>query len=253
MSYMRAFSLLVIVVFFYVVVAPLQWLALRRRWALSRQIPSLFHRCALAVIRIKVEVHGRPADDVPKLVVANHVSWTDICALSTFAPLCFLSKKEVGTWPIVSTFARLQQTVFVDREQPKSIVGANADMIDRMNGGVGVVLFPEGTTYDGTALGYFHSSHFAAPRDFLRRHPESGTFFVQPVAIRYSRKHVAWYGDASLLPHLLALLAGPPVRCDLYVCAPIEMTKTSDRKAIADACNKAIETMLALHPMAAEP
>jgi lyso-ornithine lipid O-acyltransferase len=253
MAYVRAFSLSMIVFFFYAVVAPLQWLALRRGWAFSRQIPALFHRCLLAVMRIKVEIHGRPADVTPKLIIANHVSWTDICTLSTFAPVCFLSKKEVGTWPIISTFARLQRTVFVDREQPKSIVGANAQMVDRMDQGVGVVLFPEGTTFDGSMLGHFHSSHFAAPRDYLRRHPESGSFFVQPVAIRYSHKHVAWYGDASLLPHLMALLAGPSVRCDLYVCDPIVMTKTSDRKAIADRCNKAIEAMLVLHPNAAEP
>jgi 1-acyl-sn-glycerol-3-phosphate acyltransferase len=244
MAYLRAVAVFVVLMFFYVAVAPLQWLALRRRWPLSLRIPGLFHRCLLAILHIEVKTHNWSGPEAPKLVVANHVSWTDICTLSTFAPVCFLSKKEVGTWPIISTFARLQRTVFVDREQAKSIVGANATMVDRMDEKIGVVLFPEGTTFDGSALGHFHSSHFAAPRDFLRRHAEVETFFVQPVAICYSHKHVAWYGDAALLPHLLELLKGPPVRCDLYFCDPIPMTRGADRKTIADTCNKSIEAML---------
>jgi lyso-ornithine lipid O-acyltransferase len=246
MAYLRAAFLIIVVIFFYLAVAPLQWLALRRHWPLALKIPALFHRCAMAMLRIKIETHDRAADHAPKLIVSNHVSWTDICALSTFMPVCFLSKKEVASWPIVSTFARLQRTVFVDREQPKSIVGANAEVVQRMRDGLCVILFPEGTTYDGSALGHFHSSHFAAARDFLRGATADETFHVQPVAIRYSDKEIAWYGDAALLPHLMALLKRPPARCDIYFCAPIPMRKDADRKAIASACNKAIEARLAL-------
>ncbi len=245
MAYARAIALFAVLMFFYVAVAPLQWLALRRKWPLSLQIPGIFHRCLLAILRIEVITHNWSVGRAPKLIVANHVSWTDICALSTFAPVCFVAKREVGTWPVVATFARLQRTVFVDRQQARSIIGANAAMVDRMRDNVGVVLFPEGTTYDGSALGHFHSSHFAAPRDFLHRYADVDTFLVQPVAVRYSHKHAAWLGDAALLPHLLELLKGPPIRCDIYFCDAIPMPRGADRKAIADACNKAIEAMLA--------
>ncbi len=244
MAYARAISLFVVLLFFYAAIAPLQWLALRRKWPLALRIPGIFHRCVLAILRIEVTTHNWSAAHTAKLIVANHVSWTDISALSTLAPVCFVAKREVETWPVVATFTRLQRTVFVDREQAKSIIGANAAMADRMRESICVVLFPEGTTFDGTVLGHFHSSHFAAPRDFLRRHPDVDTFFVQPVAVRYSHKHAAWLGDAALLPHLFELLEGPPVRCDIYFCDPIPMTRGTDRKAIAEACNKAIEAML---------
>lgn len=250
MAHIRATALFAVLFFFYAAIAPLQWLALRRKWPIARRIPGLFHRCVLRILRVEVRTHGFPGAATPKLLVSNHVSWTDICALSTIVPVCFLSKKEVGTWPVVSTFARLQSTVFVDREQAKSIVGANAAMVERMHDNIRVVLFPEGTTTDGSALAHFHSSHFAAARDYLRRAPQVGTFVIQPVAIRYSHKHVAWYGDAALLPHLLELLKGPEIRCDIYFCEPVSMTKGADRKAIAEACNKAIETMLAPAPLA---
>jgi len=244
MVYLRALSVLAMVFFFYVVVAPLQWLALRCHWRLALQIPGAFHRSALALLRIEVVVHDRPAHDTPLLIVSNHVSWTDICALSSVMPVCFLSKKEVAGWPIVATFAKLQRTVFVDRQQARSIVGANKAMVERMRYGVCVVLFPEGTTFDGTELGHFHSSHFAAARDYLHHHAQADTFWVQPVAIRYSHSHVAWFGDAELLPHLLELLSKPPVRCDMFFCEPVAMQGSADRKAIAQACNAAIDARL---------
>ena len=243
MVYVRALTVLVMVSFFYIVVGPLQWLALRWHWPIALQIPGLFHRSALALLRIKVVAHDRPTKSMPLLVVSNHVSWTDICALSTVMPVCFLSKKEVAGWPIVSTFAKLQRTVFVDRQQARSIIGANKTMVERMRDGLCVVLFPEGTTFDGTELGHFHSSHFAAARDYLHL-ADADTFWVQPVAIRYSHGHVAWYGDMELLPHLLELLQKPPVRCDIYFCAPVAMQKNADRKAIAQACNAAIDARL---------
>jgi lyso-ornithine lipid O-acyltransferase len=245
MAYLRAVFLFIVVMFFYAAVGPLQRLALRRRWPLSLWIPTFFHGCLLAILRIRVVVHDRPAGPPPKLIVSNHVSWTDICALSTFIPVCFLSKIEVAGWPIVSTFARLQRSIFVDRRQPRSIVGANATIVARMRDDLCVVLFPEGTTFDGSALGHFHSSHFAAARDYLRGAAASETFCVQPLAIRYSAKHIAWYGDAELLPHLMTLLKQPPARCDIYFCAPIAMRHDADRKALAEACNKAIDARLA--------
>jgi 1-acyl-sn-glycerol-3-phosphate acyltransferase len=244
MMYLRAIFLLVVVMFFYVAVAPLQWLALRRKWPIARAIPIFFHRCVVAILRVEVKVLNPPENKAPKLIAANHVSWTDISTLSTCLPVCFLSKQEVAGWPIVSTFARLQRSVFVVREQARSIVGANAEIVERMQDGLSVVIFPEGTTSDGSELGHFHSSHFAAARDYLRRFPEIDTLFVQPVAVRYSHKHVAWYGDAALLPHLLELLRSPPVQCEITFCPPVPMHRDSDRKAIAEACNKVIEATI---------
>jgi len=143
-------------------------------------------------------VDRAPPPQGPRLIAAN-VSWLDILALCSVEPVCFLAKREVEAWPVVSTFARLQETVFTDRHRRRTIPAANAAMAQRMLAGRPTLLFPEGTTGDGSALHKFHSSHFAAARDLLATASGIETVCVQPVAIRYSSPAAAWLGDATLL------------------------------------------------------
>ena len=204
----------------------------------------------LYFLQIRVVVHGETPEPgqpthLPQLLVANHVSWTDIPALGTLHSISFLAKREVAGWPVIATFARLQGTVFVDRSSRKSISEANAAMAARMLAGAWVALFPEGTTHDGTQLGRFHSSHFAAARDLLAGAPNIEVVRVQPVAIRYSAAHAAWLGDDLLLPHVMQLVKGAPIICDLFFCEPLIVGRAADRKMIAQQCNQRIEAMLA--------
>src|SRR5207253_11006574 len=45
------------------------------------------------------------------LVVANHVSWIDVLALSAVAPVRLLAKREVGEWPLVDRKSTRQNSV----------------------------------------------------------------------------------------------------------------------------------------------
>ena len=51
----------------------------------------------------------------PVIVIANHSSWLDIAVITAVAPVVFVAKREVATWPLFGLLARLQRTVFVDR------------------------------------------------------------------------------------------------------------------------------------------
>ena len=115
-----------------------------------------------------------------------------------------------------------------------------------------VLLFPEGTTGDGSALRKFHSSHFAAVRDLLAMASGIETVCVQPVAIRYSSPAAAWIGDATLLPHLWSLLKGEQIRCDLAFGKPLAYARGENRKAIAGEAASAIAGMLASMARAAD-
>jgi len=240
----RAAGIFVTLLFFFVVGAPVQWVLLRFKLQLSPILPRLFYRIILWLVQVRVVVCGDKRDETPQLIVANHTSWTDIPALGTIYPVSFVSKREVSTWPIVATFARLEGTVFVDRNSRKSILEANSAMAERIRAGACVVLFPEGTTYDGTSLGPFHSSHFAVAEEFLAQSSGKISLCVQPVAIRYSSLHAAWIGDAPLLPHVIGLLRGAPVICDVIFCEPLTFDATADRKALAQECRQRIEAAL---------
>lgn len=252
MAYLRALAL-VFVVLVFLCLTPLQWVALRRRWPLRLWLPVAFSRTLAALLRLEVFAECAPMPQGPRLIVANHVSWLDILALCSVEPVCFLAKREVGAWPVASTFARLQETVFVDRQRRRTIPGSNAAMALRMFAGRPMLLFPEATTGDGSALRKFHSSHFAAARDLLSMASRIETVFVQPVAIRYSTPAAAWFGDATLIPHLWSVLKGAPIRCDLVFGGPLAYTRGVNRKMIAAQAASAIAGMLASMPRTAGP
>jgi 1-acyl-sn-glycerol-3-phosphate acyltransferase len=241
----RAAAIALMLTFFLLVGAPIQWLILRLDPRLSHVLPRRFNRLLLRLLKVRVAVHGLKPAEIPRLIVANHVSWTDVPALGTLYSICFLAKQEVSTWPIIASFARLQRTVFVDRSKRKSVLNANAALAQRMLAGACVALFPEGTTYDGTSLGPFRSAHFAVAQDLFSLSSGEASLRVYPVAIRYSSPHAAWCGDALLLPHVIGLLRGAPVTCDLIFCAPLDFDAAADRKAIADECRRRIAAALA--------
>jgi lyso-ornithine lipid O-acyltransferase len=252
MAYLRATAVVLALLLFFCL-APLQWVALRRRWPLRLWLPVAFGRTLAALLRLDVFAGCVPPPREPRLIAANHVSWLDILVLCSVEPVCFLAKREVGTWPVASTFARLQETVFVDRERRRTIPGTNAAMAQRMLGGRPMLLFPEATTGDGLALREFHSSHFAAARDLLATASEVETVFVQPVAIRHSTPAAAWFGDATLLPHLWSILKGEPIRCALAFGKLLAYGRGENRKVIAGQAASAIASMLASMARAAEP
>ena len=251
MVFLRIAVLLLALLGFLALGVPLQWLARRRGWALAGAVPVFFSRMLCALLRITVHVPARQSPERPQLVVANHVSWTDILALCTREPQCFLAKREVGGWPLFGTFARLQGTVFVDRQRRRGIPAVNARMAEAMRAGGPVVLFAEATTSDGTRVKPFFSSHFAAARDLLRMDPACDSVAVQPAALVYTRRDglplgragradIAWYGDMSLLPHMLALLRGGPLDCHVIFAPPLRYRRGDDRKDIARACRMAV-------------
>jgi lyso-ornithine lipid O-acyltransferase len=252
MAVLRLFMIGLTLLLFFGVAVPLQWIALRLRWPSQASIPVALCRILIRLLRVRLRIEGAPAPDRPRLVAANHISWIDILVLTSVEPLCFLAKREVGAWPLVGSFARLQGTVFVDRARRRSIPGANAAMAQRMLDRRSVLLFPEGTTGYGLALRKFHSSHFAAARDVLARAAEVDSVAIQPVAISYSSPLAAWVGDAFLLPHVWAVLKGAPLRCELIFGEPLRYAKLTDRKVIAQAVAARIALMRAAHPLSGE-
>ncbi len=264
MAALRAVLILATILAFFLVGAPLQWLASRRAAGRAYLIPAhaipahvipahviprLFCRTLLRLCRVRVAItgtqaHGRPAGR-PVLAAANHVSWIDILALGTITPYCFLAKSDVAGWPIVSAFAEVQGTVFVDRGRRRSIVPANRRLAERMLAGRTALLFPEGTTVAGPHPGPFRSSHFAAARDALAIAPAHEAVDVQPIAIAYSSPAAAWVGDDALLPHVWRILRGRPLTCAITFGTPIAFAPGSDRKAVARQARAAVIELLA--------
>jgi 1-acyl-sn-glycerol-3-phosphate acyltransferase len=243
----RAGLILATLLFFLVVVTPFQILAIRFNLPVAAFGQFALCRALLFLLRIDVGSIGMPSSKHPRLIIANHLSWLDILVFGAIEPLCFLAKREVSAWPLIASFAKAQRTVFVDRKRRRSIPGANRAMAARMREGRSVLLFPEGTTHDGNALGKFHSSHLAAARDLLADDLETDAVFIQPAALFYSAPHAGWIGDATLIPHLWEILCRPPLSARVAFGEPLPYERSSDRKVLCAASKVAIEALLLTH------
>jgi 1-acyl-sn-glycerol-3-phosphate acyltransferase len=245
MAYFRAFSLVLALLGFYAVGAPFQALARRRGWAVAQGIPVFFSRTICALLGLRVHFEGEALlGPKPRMIVANHVSWSDILALASRETPCFVAKSEVAGWPLLGAFARVQDTIFVRRDSRADVPRVNTLMARKMIAGEDVLLFGEGTSTDGAGVLNFKPSHFAAAREALRLFPELEDVTIQPAAIVYthargkpldeaSRRALAWFGDAELAPHIWLLLKSAPVDCRVRFGAPLAFRAGSDRKAIA--------------------
>ncbi|WP_370675864.1 lysophospholipid acyltransferase family protein [Pleomorphomonas sp. PLEO] len=229
--------------------------ARRFGWRFAGSLQMAFHRLVLWTLGIRLHVHGRPTAERPLLLAANHASWIDISAYSAVMPLSFVAKREVGAWPLLGFFARLQRSVFIDRTRR----GATADQADsigrRLANGDVIMLFPEGTTSDGNQVLPFRSALFGSARTALE---ETGidVVFVQPVAIAYThmlglplgrsgRSIVSWVGDQDLAPHAKEMFAASDFDVSIIFGEPIRFDRSADRKKVSLEAEAAVRRLLA--------
>lgn len=253
MAVLRAGLIVLLVLVLALIVMPLQGLIVRRGGPAPAWVLRLACRALLACMGVRVQVRGH-VRSTPRLIVANHVSWLDILAVASIEPVCFVAKSEVASWPLVSGLAALHGTIFIDRARRRLIPPANAVMARHLGAGRSVLLFPEGTTHDGAVLGRFHTAHLGCLRDRMTADPQLPACAVQPLAVFYSDPVAAWVGDATLVPHLWAVLRGPRLSCTLAYGETTLAERGHDRKALGLLLRHEIERTLAtLAPAPARP
>src|SRR5688572_32840085 len=81
---------------------PLQALFVRIWPAAARRFPHWYHRQVCRLLGIRLHIEGALDAGKPVLLVSNHTSWLDIPVLSAVAPVSFVAKRAVGTWPFGS-------------------------------------------------------------------------------------------------------------------------------------------------------
>ena len=112
-----------------------------------------------------VKVIRRGTDDmapgVPRVFVANHVSWFDIpAALDVLPHYGFVAKRELERIPLFGAAARAAGVIYIDRENRKAAFSAYEDAAKRIRLGESVLVYPEGTRGDRYALRPFKKGPF---------------------------------------------------------------------------------------------
>jgi lyso-ornithine lipid O-acyltransferase len=192
---------------------------IRLRGPLALERRALWLQAACKRVMAAMGVDSRIEGEAPArgLVASNHLSHVDILIYGAIMPCFFISKAEVARWPFFGWAARTGGALFLDRRRRSSASAVAQAMAGRLELAIPVMLFPEGTSTDGTEVLPFHPGLFepaiaaAAP--------------VTAAAIRYviegaAERELCWYGDMPFLPHLWRLLGSRGFSAVVHFGAP---------------------------------
>lgn len=196
------------------------------RMARARWLQDVCRR-SLRVFNLHLRVTG----PVPSsgLLVCNHLSYLDILILSATTPCVFVSKCEVQHWPVFGWFASLAGTLFLHRDRRSDVPRLTREMRRVLDAGALVVLFPEGTTSDGSEVLPFRSSLLEPATQ--QAHGLSAGFIEYSLNGGSVADEVCYWRDMTLLPHLVNLLGHRGL--DARLCFAELKEVSPDRKHLA--------------------
>ena len=205
-------------------------LALGRRLAWRDEVVHRWGRLGLAVLGVRLHVTGAPPPR-GSLLVSNHLSYLDILVLASQVRGTFLSKAEVGDWPVLGRMARWVGILFVKREDRRSLPEVARRLSAELEAGHTVVLFPEGTSSRGAEVLPFRASLLAPAADGPTPVAHATLGYRIPRDSGAASDLVCWWGDMTFVDHLLGLLELPYIDADLRFGA--DRVQDRDRKALA--------------------
>lgn len=173
------------------------------------------------------------------LLVSNHLSYLDIIAFSALQPCVFVAKREVARWPLFGWLARSAGTIFVERARIRDCPRAAQEIRAALRANILVVLFPEGTSSDGSSVLPFKSALLAAER--------GSDAAIAAAALSYSAEgsvadEVCYWGDMTLLPHLVNLCAKRELQA--FVRFGRQQSFAGNRKIIAAQLHSEVASLL---------
>jgi 1-acyl-sn-glycerol-3-phosphate acyltransferase len=205
-----------------------------RRWSVE----------LLGILHVRLEIAGSAhatGGRQGSLLVANHISWLDVFAINAVQPSCFIAKSEVSGWPLIGMLCRRTRTIFIERDIRRDTMRINRLVGKMLDAGEEVVLFPEGTSTDGTQVRHFHPSLFQCAIDRKAA--------IRPIAIRYhdrSGNHcndAAFIGDMNFLESLRNVLSSPSLHVTLTLLEPLACAE-KNRRILAAEAQSAVDAAL---------
>lgn len=182
---------------------------------LREQHIQAWSRDVLRVFGVSLVVRGTPTRADAGLVVANHISWLDILIINAAQPVRFVSKSDVGRWPLLGRLVIEAGTLMIERTSRRDAMRVVHRMTDDLRLGHTVAIFPEGTTHDGSTVLPFHANLIQAAI--------SAPCAVTPVGLSYwssakaeqtgepKSMAAAFVGDMNLVQSVWSVLRRGPV------------------------------------------
>jgi 1-acyl-sn-glycerol-3-phosphate acyltransferase len=207
---------------------------LRHGESLEHRMIRWWQGSLMRVFGFRLVKHGESLPGAV-LLVANHLSWLDITLIHSQRMACFVAKSEIARWPLVGWLAGRGGTIYHKRGSNESLASVAQMMVDRLQQGLAVAVFPEGGTGPGDHVRTFHARIFQAAID--------AQVPVQPVALRFSRNGVlttdiSFRDNENFLVNFLRVLGEPGTDAEVLFLEPI--APSNERRRLAEASRSRI-------------
>ena len=194
-----------------------------------------FSRHLLRILAVRLKVSGAPprAQDLPAMLVANHVSWLDIFAINSAHAMRFVAKSEIRRWPVIGWLCARGGTLFIERAQRRHTVDINEQIATGLRAGDTFAVFPEGAITGGDVVLPFHASLLQPALMCNAR--------LFPVAIRYTRadgslcSEADYAGAKTLVDSLRLILTQRMIHVHLQFLPPLARDSRHRRELADDA------------------
>lgn len=127
------------------------------RWECAARRTHIWFKGLVPRVGIHVEVVGA-APNGAALFCPNHLGYLDLLALGSVCDPFFVSKADVGKWPVIGHLFNVSEHIGIARGERRNIRAVNEKVAQRLANGRSVCVFLEGTSTGGDKVLPFHAS-----------------------------------------------------------------------------------------------
>ncbi len=199
---------------------------------LTRFYPRLFWiwcRLFVRALGVDLRLHQNHSRELPKhyILIANHPSAFEDIGIPALFPVYSLAKIEVRDWWFAGRISAAAGTLYVHREDRTSRRGAYQQIIQELQSGKNIALYPEGGC-KGRLI--FKSFRYGAFDISLK----TGVPIV-PVFLHYEAQHdFEWKPEVPLVRKIWEILTSKNKHANYYVFDALDPTRFNNREEYAE-------------------
>jgi len=207
----------------------LMWLLSWLPWPGRHPVARLFGAWSRAFVRalgVDLRLHQKNLKALPAryILIANHPSAFEDVGIPALFDVVSLAKVQVADWFVVGRISKAAGTLYVDRDDPESRDQAIETMVNAVNGGQNICLYPEGGC-KGRRL--FHEFKSGAFEVSIRTGVP-----ILPVFLHYeAQDDFEWQGQ-TLPDRIRQIMFTVNNRANYYVFDPLDPKDFGDKYAM---------------------
>jgi 1-acyl-sn-glycerol-3-phosphate acyltransferase len=187
-----------------------------------------------------------------QLIVSNHQATPDSMVLTWLVKAVPVGRGDFKRSPLYGFFCKISGMLWIERNDRSALMETINSMVEKLEAGFNISLYPEGTSSDGRQVLPFNPSVFQVP--VVTGRP------ILPISILYTDKQgrplsdhlrevIMWFTDIEFGAHSWRFLNQPGVQCRVrigpMIHVPEGMAKGKARKWLNQECHRVVSEGLA--------